>query len=990
MAPSQRLDPYAYGLASGYSDLHTPFLGPPPREQKTSSYAKKSVAKWNMPEAYVGESEYLRDTMEDWMLTAKWTWYTERAMPWYRTDNIHLQWTEWENNAHYMGITPHQATSNVVTQKRSIRKADMVRRGIAAEFENDFVGTALGRTSFMASLGQMARSVQETANVEVIRALLGCHRYQQAYIRKHGIVREGELDLWWQRKAERFMIVQKSDFGMEQINTFVDQDQEKYNAKANIWILGREIMDYCSLVPEGKIYYAYGGQEAVDRINGRPQNGTAAGNTMGNIKSIQPERLVAGTPVFIAKSQNVDSVGQADLLSRTTEVGVFNTQIDKTQDFTSYKSSDRTIRVYDNDIDDWAEITLEDAVENCIIWDGDDIQDPFKSNKMRGGDVGRADLANDFLRHGSTGGSIAQDVEYFGDLDSKWLDMRTILGGAQTMLNTVKQMSPANARDSELFLAAIALNEDSQLFADARDADVAKQTNTAGKAKWDTYFGASDATGSPTGAGKFAALQTRIQSSIGAESGGVTPQQAEEKHQMFLTVTLGSVVPATLKTQLADIAKRSEQSWKDRAAAIGDLILNAFQEDPSSISALKSAPAIKQWIKNRSLGYEQEFNEWAATQVSSSSTGAAATTLGEERFFPTGTTIPEGYTVTRTVSGRNFPASLAEFTHLPHLFEGGEQVGTRVAAGGRRGGIGAALIGARPRASATPESPAERLQRLAQRFNNMEAYVEALSKSSAPTLLKWMAIAWLGCAYNRKSLLNLIRANVSVPFNALHVRVHATYRTRYGIKCQDDGGSGYTFFGHSNMQIEHEAARKVGMMHYTAYLSAVVMFPKNVYVVEDLYCEKYLGGMGTKFWSLQEYNSKGANRRKKSIVCLPLPPKMDRLEKKIDVRGYWYTEQRLGLVDEDRFSQCCYPGAARCAALLGWWEGQRSKGLDQSHRSRSIGVNHVAFQGVQFTKNPKTGDFVLDAIEQVIYSHVHLHLSHSEIYYNRDILAPTC
>lgn len=154
-----------------------------------------------MPENYVGESLYLRDTMEDWMFTANWTFYTERIMPWYRTDSIHLQWAEWENNVHYMGITPHQAVSNPVTQKRTIRKADMIRRGIAAEFENDFVTTALGRTSFMASLGQMSRAVQETANVEVLRALLGCHRFQQTYIRRHGIVKEGELDLWWQRKV---------------------------------------------------------------------------------------------------------------------------------------------------------------------------------------------------------------------------------------------------------------------------------------------------------------------------------------------------------------------------------------------------------------------------------------------------------------------------------------------------------------------------------------------------------------------------------------------------------------------------------------------------------------------------------------------------------------------------------------------------------------------------------------------------------------------
>lgn len=133
----------------------------------------------------------------------------------------------------------------------------------------------------------MARSVQETANVEVLRALLHCHRYQQKYIRNYGIVTDGDLDTWLQRKADRFMIAQKTRNGLEVLNTMVDRDLEQYDGKANVWILGREVMDYCSVVPPEKTLYYLGGQEAVDRLNGRPQNGRAAADTMGNIRSLQ-------------------------------------------------------------------------------------------------------------------------------------------------------------------------------------------------------------------------------------------------------------------------------------------------------------------------------------------------------------------------------------------------------------------------------------------------------------------------------------------------------------------------------------------------------------------------------------------------------------------------------------------------------------------------------------------------------------------------------
>lgn len=82
LGPSQAFDFYAHGVASGQQGLYTPFLGPPPREEKMNAYRQRSTAKWNMPDAYVGQNEVLRDTMEDYMLTAQWDWYTERILPW--------------------------------------------------------------------------------------------------------------------------------------------------------------------------------------------------------------------------------------------------------------------------------------------------------------------------------------------------------------------------------------------------------------------------------------------------------------------------------------------------------------------------------------------------------------------------------------------------------------------------------------------------------------------------------------------------------------------------------------------------------------------------------------------------------------------------------------------------------------------------------------------------------------------------------------------
>jgi hypothetical protein len=160
-------------------------------------------------------------------------------------------------------------------------------------------------------------------------------------------------------------------------------------------------------------------------------------------------------------------------------------------------------------------------------------------------------------------------------------------------------------------------------------------------------------------------------------------------------------------------------------------------------------------------------------------------------------------------------------------------------------------------------------------------------------------------------------------------------------------------FGHSDVQIAHDAAHKVGIAHYTTYLSAVVTNPKLVYIVQDMFCEKYLGGMDVSFWSSAAEYKTAHNRRHKSILCIPLPPNVKKLEKKIDVRGRWFTEYQMGLVSDDRFNLDLYPGAPRINALCGFADANR-KDL-QSRRTGGAARNFVAWQGMEWYFNTKTG-----------------------------------
>ena len=136
-----------------------------PKNAETNALEKRHVTTWNMPDAYEGRNLFIKDTIEDWLWTADQTYYTEVILPWQVTDDIHLEWTTWEANAHILGYTPHQTASREITQRRTVRRASLVRKGLSLSFEHDFVKTALGRTSYLIGLGQIARSVQEVSEI---------------------------------------------------------------------------------------------------------------------------------------------------------------------------------------------------------------------------------------------------------------------------------------------------------------------------------------------------------------------------------------------------------------------------------------------------------------------------------------------------------------------------------------------------------------------------------------------------------------------------------------------------------------------------------------------------------------------------------------------------------------------------------------------------------------------------------------------------------
>lgn len=962
--PSQRMDPYKHGVASGYANVMDLFLGPAARQQDPNPYSQKPFAKYDLPEGRM-QNEFLRDTVEDWNFTANQTWYTERALPWRKTDNIQVQWNEWESDVAMMGITPHEAPSNIVTSKRSTRKATMVRRGIGVEFEIGFIKTELGRERFVASLIQIARAFQDTANAEVLRALLHCQNFQHIFERKFHIINDGELDEFLNREVSRFMIAQKEEFAIRRADTNYSREQEQWKGTSNAWILSQDVIDYTQEYRPENIYYDLGGpRAATDQVN-----------------SPDPFRSINGVPVFMAKSYGVDGIGAAELLSRIVERGIFNTMVNRTRDYRNYKTMHRNIRVFDRDLDDWVELSLQHAIMHCVLFDeAGDILDPYATASGRLPNKMSADSdpegLMDFCRYGGSGGFQKQDIKYIGDLDERWVTQSQLEGAGWTLFNALVRQTADQGRSlgAPVTPNDVANIMGSQfLFAPGRS-----EITAVGPPETPTYrvF---------VGPSEINTVRSQIASSADAQS----------KQQEFLTVTLGNVFKVDSdKAKMEKIAADKNKSWQERAKEIKTHVVECFNNDPSSINALNNVKRINSWYNTRLEEFDAAFSAWVDREAT-----RQGQTSGQIREIPIGQPLPEGFQYlnaeeeakaksgtqsgTSTATRPTRITSLLDFPHLRSLVSGdgaavssGPSVRGPGILGRRAGGRGDFTpIGLNPDRGygkdGKEESTVDRALRIATRWQNIEKHIQKINAGSAPAAIKDCAIYMLGARVNRDVLLNMANNDIDVLFNFLLFRPHGTFKTQHGIKLALDGETGYMFYGNTVMMVATEAARMVGALHYTAYMSAVVQKAKNVIVAQDMFCKKYLGGHGTKFWTRDEYLKKSGSRRyERSIICTLLPPTFgdggdNRLDKRMDVRGQWFTHYRNKLIETDRFKRILYPGADRTAAALHWWDPlRRGNSLDNRHRGRRIDINFVVHQGVQFHMNPKTEEWGDPMIEQ--------------------------
>lgn len=884
---AQQFDPLFNGVPSGVSEIFDRQLGPPARVGQPSPYEAKSYNRVNMLAEYERQTQMLRDTIVDYTLTGDYDWMTQFILPVFYTDQIEFAWTQWEVNPFYLGLVPHLSNSNVITMERKLRTASIVRRGITYEFEDDYITTVGGRASVQAAIDCISNAVRENFNVEGIRALRSCHGFEVELARQYGVYNVEDLDEHLDRFCERFMIVQKTDFGINRLDEIVAADQEKVGGLSNAWILGREVQAYCQVVDPLTTIYSNGGQEAVDRVHGRPVGRPAIGNTMGNIRSVAPTLTVRNSNVFIAKSHYRDGIRQADLLTRTVEIGVYNLMVDRTMDYTTYRPATRNIRIYDEKNDDWHVMEFGEALRNLPIWDENtgELKNVFVDNGRSNTTSKLKTDTTDFLSY-PLAGNTRKNIEYVGQMNKAWMKPEHFFNGAQTLLNAISYGDAATAR--KLLAAHDAVNN-------VNDANVAslysRLENIVGK---DSIFTQVDS------ATFYEDLYVNT-NSLGIRPnslliGSKTTSQVDDsevKTQRWLNAIICHPIPDEHKARTTAIVNDSKTHWRERANMIKAIITDILKQNPQAISAFSDPKTLDEWYDTRVTNFAKEMEKAATTKTTAS--------------------VPKG--------------QLASLIGL----------GLKQGPGSR----GAPMV-------AVQETEGQ---------SALRSNLNAIWEQSQPRLLKILALVYAGIRFNRDRLAAIHQAGVAVPLGIMLARPHCGYHSRYGIKVATGGVVGFTGMGHSSTQVGHDAGKRCGFLNFVTYIGPVVMEPRHVVVCPDIYITKYLGGMGVEFWKPEDYK-RHQPRRMADIIAIPLPPTVKKLDKRIDIRGFWYTMMQQKFITQDRFEKQLYPGAARIIHLFG---------LDPTTtgaHARNGVTNYWMSQGVEFYLNPITGAWDSFTVEQ--------------------------
>jgi hypothetical protein len=239
------------------------------------------------------------------------------------------------------------------------------------------------------------------------------------------------------------------------------------------------------------------------------------------------------------------------------------------------------------------------------------------------------------------------------------------------------------------------------------------------------------------------------------------------------------------------------------------------------------------------------------------------------------------------------------------------------------------------------------------------AHLAAINDSSMSDLKKRRAITLLAQPFNKKYLESCISNNILFPMNFLILRPHGTWRGRTCIKMLGGGAAGNMYFAHGSAEVGHDAQRMISVLHSVAYMAAIVQHAQYVYAAPNLLIDRYLGGLGMRFFNPTSYQRRSPQGCEDSIVVVAVPYVEREFPNPLDIAGRYYTDYDSGLIDIKNNDELHYSTAYRYNNEYHFFT--RSNQQDELSQPTvlpgDVHMNRICWAGAQFNYNRISGKF---------------------------------
>lgn len=863
--PISQLDPISSQVFTGAAKLIESYLGPMPQMGRIDPYQERNVQFFTLPDAKKGESMYLGQTVIDLLHTVGLTEITRSILPLYPYEGLTVHWEQFILNAHLLELNPYTTRAHAVTQKRNINRANLVRRGIEAEFEGDFLKTDRGRASFLGALRQITNATKQTMHYDGLRALINCHRRQNHLIKKTSPPGVNDIEKFLDVDIARFAGMIKEKNFMAKLHTEANKEMEQRGGEADTYIMDEEVAIYQGLVRDEVTDYYIAGQDGPDRIN------------KGLKRPLEPRAMVVDCPVIILKKKLIQGIPESEVAaaSRVRQIGEYYKMMDNVADYTTYTSKERSILIYDHDVDDMVEITLEDAIYHNGAWDG-----TGKLRRVPPRD--RNDANQDFMTVVQKDGKRSNIANIY-DMDPAFLRSKDITNAGKAILGRLrimlgKEPTQDDFIDNNNTFTPLATNIMNVLGIDTNTVtgQVAKNVFATANGYAAVAKGAA-AQGDPKDP-KTITSTTLIESKINPTF-----------HKMLL-----SSAPASKRQDIEGIINNANLNIVQKTDQVRDKIIEYTQNKVAGC-LFTSEKEVHDWHKDQLAQYNSEVEKAKQSMTPSTVSADAGKIVGYVKVgtdlsgtglvyvdAPTSSSVSGGSHQQQSLIGALVPPPSLTYAASGKSDKREDIVDARV--GLHKSGV-----------DAEGESP----------------------------LVKGLGLMWTLCKFERDALCGLARANIPVPVGVLLFRPHEQVRTTGAIKAKSGGGTGYTFYGNSDMRIAHTVGTKMCNMHFTIHHRSVVMNPQNVLVLPDLLPQEYLGGGGSRFWSPETYKQKNNEHLQNSLMSIFVPLTERKFAKRMDVSGRFFTENASAMASQGLH----YSTADRYSQIFGWRTGQ-AKGTE--------------------------------------------------------------